>query len=93
MNTNEITEKLDNIEKALKDNAAKPMCFEEASKYLNLSKSHLYKLTSTGVIPHYKPGGKIIYFEKSELDEWILSKPVRCKSQIDRLANKYMNNK
>jgi excisionase family DNA binding protein len=36
------------------------LSFDEASKYLNLSKSYLYKLTSAQQIPHYKPQGKMI---------------------------------
>ncbi|MCQ2077608.1 MAG: helix-turn-helix domain-containing protein, partial [Bacteroidaceae bacterium] len=39
------------------------LSFDEASKFLSLSKSYLYKLTSAGLIPHYKPQGKMIYFE------------------------------
>ena len=35
------------------------LSFEEASRFLNLSKSYLYKLTSGNLIPHYKPQGKI----------------------------------
>ena len=40
------------------------------SKFLNLSKSYLYKLTSGNLIPHYKPQGKMLYFEKAELN-WL----------------------
>ncbi len=40
------------------------LSFDEASKFLNLSKSYLYKLTSGNLIPHYKPQGKMLYFEK-----------------------------
>ena len=43
------------------------LSFDEASKFLNLSKSYLYKLTSGNLIPHYKPQGKMLYFEKAEL--------------------------
>lgn len=43
------------------------LSFEEASRFLNLSKSYLYKLTSGNLIPHYKPQGKRLYFEKTEL--------------------------
>jgi excisionase family DNA binding protein len=32
----------------------------------------LYKLTSGKEIPHYKPRGKMIYFAKEDLDEWLL---------------------
>ena len=31
------------------------LSFDEASTFLNLSKSYLYKLTSGNLIPHYKP--------------------------------------
>ena len=39
------------------------LSFDEASKFLNLSKSYLYKLTSGNLIPHYKPQGKMLYFK------------------------------
>ena len=39
------------------------LSFDEASKFLNLSKSYLYKLTSGNLIPHYKPQGKMLYLE------------------------------
>ena len=47
------------------------LSFEEACKYLNLTKSYLYKLTSAQMIPHYKPQGKMIYFEKDALEAWL----------------------
>lgn len=37
------------------------LSFDEASKFLNLSKSYLYKLTSGNLIPHYKPQGKMLF--------------------------------
>lgn len=45
--------------------------FKEAREYLSLSNSQLYKLTRSGSIPYYKPTGKLIYFSKQELDEWM----------------------
>ena len=44
----------------------------EACEYMGITESHLYKLTSNGKIPHYKPTGKLIYFDRSELDDWLL---------------------
>lgn len=49
------------------------LSLEEACFYLNISKSLLYKLTSANVIPHFKPRGKMVYFSKNDLDEWIRS--------------------
>ena len=38
----------------------------EASAYLGLSESYIYKLTSLKQIPHYKPNGKLVYFNRKE---------------------------
>ncbi len=40
--------------------------------YIGVSESMLYKLTSSKEIPHYKPRGKMVYFAKEELDEWLV---------------------
>lgn len=47
------------------------LTFYEACSYLGISKSHLYKLTGNQEVPHYKPRGKMIYFSREELDEWV----------------------
>ena len=64
--------------------------FEEASKFLNLSKSYLYKLTSGNLIPHYKPQGKMLYFEKAELEAWLRQNPVKTAGQINQEAQRYI---
>lgn len=46
------------------------MNITDACRYLNLSRSTIYKMTSQGTIPYRKPG-KQLYFIKSELDAWI----------------------
>ena len=45
---------------------------KQASKFLNLAVPTLYSLVSTRKISSYKRG-KILYFKKSELSEWINS--------------------
>ena len=45
--------------------------FNEACIYLDVSPSHLYKLTSTKHIPHFCPQGKKLYFRREELDAWL----------------------
>ena len=68
------------------------LSFEEASMFLNLSKSYLYKLTAGNLIPHYKPQGKMLYFEKAELEAWLRQNPVKTKAQIMREAQAYTMN-
>ena len=85
-----ITEKLKTIWKRLWKCEWK---FDEASAFLCLSKSYLYKLTSGNLIPHYKPQGKMLYFEKSELEAWLRQNPVKTKGQIEQEAQKYVLNR
>lgn len=51
----------------------------EAAKFLDLSESHLYKLTSKQMIPHSCPQGKKLYFNRRELEEWLQTN----KKQVD----------
>ena len=64
--------------------------FDEASVYTGLSKSHLYKLTSTGGVPCYKPTGKKLYFDKEELDEWMLRNKKLSQDEIDDKAENFL---
>ena len=66
------------------------LSFEEACKFTNLSKRYLYKLTSTQQIPHYKPQGKMIYFEKDALEAWLRQNPVKTQAQISQEATHYI---
>lgn len=59
------------------------LTFEEACIYLGRSKSFLYKLTSMRLIPHYVPNGKVIYFKRLELDEWILRNRRKTRNEIN----------
>ena len=58
-----IEERVYELEQLLFTNK-KVLSFDEASKFLNLSKSYLYKLTSGNLIPHYKPQGKMLYCKR-----------------------------
>ena len=52
------------------------LTFDEAAAFTGLSKSSLYKMTSHDTIPHYKPRGKLVYFERKELQAWLLQNKV-----------------
>ena len=84
-----IEERIEELE-ALVYATKNVLSFDEASKYLNLSKSYLYKLTSAQQIPHYKPQGKMIYFEKDALDAWLRQNPVKTQAHISQEASHYI---
>jgi len=48
--------------------------FAEVCEYTGFKASFLYKLTSTGQIPHYKPYGKILFFRREEIEEFLTRK-------------------
>ena len=60
--------------------------FQEACMYIGVSESMLYKLTSSKEIPHYKPRGKMVYFAKEELDEWLLQNYEPTVNEAVRMA-------
>jgi excisionase family DNA binding protein len=81
-----ILQKLESIERMLiEQNLLKKevLSFSEAAIYLEVSHSHLYKLTSTGILPYYKPNGKKLYLNRAELDQWLLSKKLLSNAEIE----------
>lgn len=85
----QINERLSSIEKMLLANKA-VLSMTEVALYTGLSMSYLYKLTSTGGIPCYKPLGKHIYFKKDEIDQWLLSNRKTPSSEIEQQADTYI---
>ena len=89
----EILKRLEIIEKHVLDQnliLKQVLNFAEAAKYLELSHSHLYKLTSAGNIPFYKPNGKKLYFNRVELDEWLLRNRNNTQDEIEQQAADYL---
>ena len=66
------------------------MNFSEACLYLDLSSSHLYKLTSANAIPCYCPQGKKLYFRRTELDLWLTSHRNATKEEVEQQAANYI---
>lgn len=62
---------------------------DEAAKYMGVSKSYLYKLTMRQQIPHYKPMGKMCYFNRLELEQWLQSNRVSTSTEISQQAQAY----
>jgi excisionase family DNA binding protein len=65
------------------------LTFDEVATLTGLSKSHLYKLTCKKVIPHYKPSGKIVYFNKQEVEMWLMQNRVKTVDEIEVEAQGY----
>lgn len=89
----EILKRLEIIERHVLDQnliMKQVLNFNEACRFLEVSQSHLYKLTSAGSIPHYKPNGKKLYFNRAELESWLLRNRNSTQEEIDRRAADYL---
>ncbi len=84
-----IEQRLANIESLLISNKS-VLSFDEFCNYAGISKSYGYKLTSTGRVPHYCPSGKMLYFNRAELDKWLMQNPIKTASQIEQEASTYV---
>lgn len=62
---------------------------DEAAKYMGVSKSYLYKLTMRQQIPHFKPMGKMCYFNRLELEQWLQSNRVATTKDIEQQAQDF----
>ncbi|MCX6147856.1 MAG: helix-turn-helix domain-containing protein [Candidatus Kapabacteria bacterium] len=88
---NQNTEtRLNNLENMMLLNTKSVLNFNDVAVYTGLSKSHLYKLTSTRGIPCYKPNGKHIYFSKNEIDNWLLQNRKATNLEIEKSASNYV---
>lgn len=53
---------------------------EETARYLGVSRSWLYNMTSKKLIPHYKPMGRMCFFKRVELEEWLQQSKVEVEA-------------
>lgn len=83
-----ILERLDRLERLLIANK-EVLTFEETCDYTGISRSYLYKLTASGNIPHSKPNGKMLFFEKTKLNAWLLQNGKMSRLEIETEALNY----
>jgi excisionase family DNA binding protein len=85
----DIIKRLDNIERYLLLASKEVLTLDEVAILTGLSKSYLYRLTSTHQIPYYKPTGKVIYFEKKEVEDWMKQGKVKSLLESEQQADNY----
>ena len=85
----EIQEIVDRVSANLLIAKKEVLTLEEAALYLGFERSYLYKLTSRMVIPHSKPLGKKVFFQKGELDEWAKQNRIAPQREIHAKAAAY----
>ena len=62
---------------------------DEAAVYMGVSKSYWYKLTMRKQIPHYKPMGKMCFFNRKEIEMWLQANRVATDEELSQDAQAY----
>lgn len=66
---------------------------DEVARYMGISKSYLYKLTMKAAIPCYRPMGKLVYFNRREIEAWLQSNRAATDTELTDKANRLMAKK
>lgn len=88
-----ILEKLTQLEGKIEEQnllQKEVLTFNDVCKYLDISSSHLYKLTSQKQIPHFCPQGKKLYFNRTEIDQWLMRNRQETTEDIETAAANYL---
>ena len=89
METNLILERLERIEAILSKTAKTILTVDDLIDYTGFKRSYIYKLVHLNEIPYSKPQGKILFFDREEIDHWLRQNKSQSKSQIGSNAIDY----
>ncbi|MEK6495242.1 helix-turn-helix transcriptional regulator [Myroides odoratimimus] len=85
-----ILEKLNYLEQLIISNNKEILSVEELEKYTGFKKSYIYHLVHFNKIPYSKPNGKYLFFQKSEINEWLMKNKSLSDDQIQDKAREYV---
>lgn len=89
MNNNELQTLADMISANVALNSKEVLTADEAARYMGVKKSYLYKLTMQKMLPFSKPLGKVCYFNRLELEAWLMSNRIATADEIRDKAQAY----
>ena len=87
-----IREQLNRIERNSLLAAKNVLSIDDVALLVNLSKSRIYQLTCKHQIPYYKPNGKLIYFDKAEIEDWMRQNRIATADEVEQKAVNYIVN-
>lgn len=62
---------------------------QEAADYLGFKVSYFRKMMMRRVIPMYKPGGKLCFFDPADLDAFLTSARISSQAEVEEEAANY----
>lgn len=68
------------------------LTLDEFCSYAGISKSYAYRLTSANKIKCYRPFGKLIYFDKDEVIDYLKQNSTNGVMEREKKMDKYLLN-
>lgn len=87
--TEELKKVTDLLTEKINFSTKEVLTSDECAKYMGISKSYLYKLTMRQEIPHFKPMGKMCYFNRQEIETWLQRNRVSTDEELEQKAQAY----
>lgn len=88
-----ILKKLKEIELKIVFTGKELLNLDEVCLYMGISRSYMYKLTSSNQLTYYKPNGKVLFFDKKDLINWMTRNKIKSKDELNDDVNIYVSNK
>ena len=89
MDLQEIKSQLDRIERLSALAAKNVLNIDDVAILTGMSKGYIYQLTHKRIIPFYKPTGKQMYFDRSEIEAWMKRNRVMTDQEAMSIAASY----
>lgn len=89
MNNNELQTLADMISVNIALNHKAVLTVSECARYMGIAKSSLYKMMMRGEIPYSKPTGKTCFFDRREIEQWLMSNRMATADELQDSALKY----
>ena len=86
-----IIEKLNKLETLLVSSVKQILTVEDLINYTGFSRSYIYKLVHKNIIPYSKPNGKTLFFQKNEIDSFLLQNKSASNAQLAQKAFDYVS--
>jgi len=81
---------LQRIEENTRLAAKRVLTISDVAMLTGLSVSYLYKMTSAKQLPFYRPNGKCIFFNREEIEDWMLQNRANTIDEAEQQASKYL---
>lgn len=88
-----INAKLDQIQRVSELSAKRVLTVHDVCVLTGLSQRTIYTMTRKAEIPHYKPNQRLIYFDRSDVEKWMMRNRVNANYEAEANAIAYVVNK